>query len=803
MTTSREEPKGSSAGPPLAAAATVFGLAALTVLLTVRGLTPPAPAGASAPAPSFSAQRAKAILEEIARQPRVPGTAPHRAAAEVLKGRLEALGLETQVQETVVLLEGREGRQLSGGPVSNVLGRLRGRGTSGAILVASHYDTVPGSPGAADDGAALAATLEALRALRQGPPLARDLIVLFSDGEESGLLGARAFAAEHPWAADVGLVLNFEARGSRGPLLMFETGSGNHRRVRELGRALPAARAYSFNYEIYRHLANDTDFTVFRKAGWKGFNFANIGGDESYHSAQDSIANLDPGTMQELGETMLRALRRFGELEAAAFDGPSGDGVFFSLAGWRLLSLPASWMAPLALVLALAVAWLTVGFVRRGRVRLRSVWHGFLGILLGSFFPGYFLESVVVHGFDSRGSFDLGGGWDSTELFLLAATLLAFGLGLSGAALLWRRLGFWNTALGGLWVFLGLAGLAAAIVPGTAYLFALPLAVAWTTLWSLERTSPLSPEESTRGAVLGQAALGVVLALLWAPLLLVLAAALGLAALLPLGLFLGLALGGLLGPASTWSVGPSLLASPRPWLPLVALAGALAAFGISRGASGFDDVDLEPLSLVYVLDAETGSAHWLSFDDGLNRLNRQVMTAAAEEAPTPDFLSYPRPSLRQSAPLPETAYDVEVKTEIRNGATEVSLEWPFAVHRALLEFSPAERVKVLEVEGREAPETRGRRDGDLRLEYLAPERRLSMLLALEGPVQVRLVAQRLELPPLAGGRRPHLPRGARPWRGWDSGSTFVVDRIRLAPGGGDLLPGAGGGEGTGAAGEGP
>ena len=86
----------------------------------------------------------------------------------------------------------------------------------GALLMA-HYDSVPNSPGASDDGAAVASLLETLRALRGGPRLKNDVIFLFTDGEEVALLGSKAFVEEHPWARDVGLVLNFEARGYTGP----------------------------------------------------------------------------------------------------------------------------------------------------------------------------------------------------------------------------------------------------------------------------------------------------------------------------------------------------------------------------------------------------------------------------------------------------------------------------------------------------------------------------------------------------------------------------------------------------------
>ena len=103
------------------------------------------------------------------------------------------------------------------------MARVRGTASTGAVLLAAHYDSAPEAPGAADDGAGVAAILEAVRALRHHPPLRNDLIVVFTDGEEKGLLGARLFVRDHRWVEDVALVLDFEARGNTGPSILFET----------------------------------------------------------------------------------------------------------------------------------------------------------------------------------------------------------------------------------------------------------------------------------------------------------------------------------------------------------------------------------------------------------------------------------------------------------------------------------------------------------------------------------------------------------------------------------------------------
>jgi hypothetical protein len=121
----------------------------------------------------------------------------------------------------------------------------------------------------------VAVLLETLRALRSSPPLRNDLIFLFTDGEEPGLLGAKAFVDAHPAAA--ALVLNFEARGTSGPAFMFETSEGNGWIVRQFAEAAPYPQANSLSYKAYRNMPNDTDLTIFKKAGIAGLNFAFIG----------------------------------------------------------------------------------------------------------------------------------------------------------------------------------------------------------------------------------------------------------------------------------------------------------------------------------------------------------------------------------------------------------------------------------------------------------------------------------------------------------------------------------------------
>ncbi|MCA1635274.1 MAG: M20/M25/M40 family metallo-hydrolase, partial [Acidobacteria bacterium] len=239
-----------------------IGLVALLFLvllssLAIYRLTPPAAVAADAPAAEFSSGRALKHLEVISRSPHAVGTTEHAAVRDYILRQLTALGVTPEVQKTTVV--NKSGNNLRVATVENILARLKGTGAGKALMLASHYDTVSISPGASDDGSSVVAMLETLRALKAGASLNNDVIFLFSDGEEIGLLGAKAFTEEHPWNKDVGLVLNFESRGATGPVIMFETSNGNGRLIREFAKVASHPTANSLAYEIYRLLPNSTD----------------------------------------------------------------------------------------------------------------------------------------------------------------------------------------------------------------------------------------------------------------------------------------------------------------------------------------------------------------------------------------------------------------------------------------------------------------------------------------------------------------------------------------------------------------
>jgi hypothetical protein len=260
------------------------------------------------------------------------------------------------------------------------MARIPGTASSGAVLITAHYDSRELAPGAGDDASGVAAVLEAVRALGAGAPLRNDVIVLLTDSEELGLLGARAFVDEHPWLDDVAIVLSFEMRGAGGASIMFETAPENGWVVRALSELDPRPFANSLALEVYERLPNDTDFTPFVEAGKQGLNFAAIGRGSVYHQSTDIPENLSEATLQHHGLRALAALRWFGAADLTTVTAP--NVVYFSVPFLGLVVYGASWVLPIAGGLAAGLALLVL-LALRARARAVGVLAGLGVAVLG------------------------------------------------------------------------------------------------------------------------------------------------------------------------------------------------------------------------------------------------------------------------------------------------------------------------------------------------------------------------------------------------------------------------------------
>jgi acetylornithine deacetylase/succinyl-diaminopimelate desuccinylase-like protein len=207
MTDAREPP---SSRRPRSFWVGMAGLAALLFvgIAAVLDMAPTAPTGPDAPPEAFSAARAMTHISAIADEPRPVGSAQHGEARAYLLDELESLGWRTELQESIGMFDfGLDGTQ-SIAAVANVIAARPGTASTGTVVLAAHYDTVVGSPGAADDGVGVGVLLETARALSTTGAPRNTVMVLLTDAEEVGLLGAEAFVRERSKGLGTAVVLN-------------------------------------------------------------------------------------------------------------------------------------------------------------------------------------------------------------------------------------------------------------------------------------------------------------------------------------------------------------------------------------------------------------------------------------------------------------------------------------------------------------------------------------------------------------------------------------------------------------------
>jgi len=194
------------------------------------------------------------------------------------------------------------------------------------------------------------------------------------------LLGAREFVRADPWAKDVRAVVNLDARGTSGPSLMFETGSANAWAAGLYARSVLHPDTSSVFYTVYKQLPNDTDFTVFRAAGYEGLNFAFIDNVVQYHTPVDNLANVDPASVQHQGDNALHSLVAMANTDLSHM--AQAEAVYFDVFGRRTVRLPARWMPALAIATILLIGFEIGLLLRARRLDLRQLLRGLCAWLL-------------------------------------------------------------------------------------------------------------------------------------------------------------------------------------------------------------------------------------------------------------------------------------------------------------------------------------------------------------------------------------------------------------------------------------
>ena len=642
-----------------AALAMALVLMALLLVVVVIRQQPPDPKGLDAQPDQFSADRAAAILQEM-QADGVPHSVGSEASQRVqarIVAALEEAGYEAEVYETVACRR-KSGAYALCAPVQNIVARLDGREDGPALMLMAHHDSVRAGPGAADDSSSVAEIIEIARALREQGPYRNPIVFHLNDAEELGLLGIQGFVDEHPWAQDVAVVINMEARGTRGLSYMFETSTDNAWLIDAYASSVPRPASSSLHYEVYRILPNDTDLTVTREAGMAGFNFAFIDRGSHYHTPLDRFDNLDLRSVQHQGESVLALAQELAETDLST---PApGDAAWTDVLGFFAVHWPASWTIPLALAGLILLLIVSAVVILRTELGVGGLLLGLLAafltlvltILLGLGLT--WVLSQVVGEPSPWTAYPL-----ATRIAVWAGSLLCAGL-VSG--LLARRAGAWGLALGAwlLWALLALV--LSFVLPGLSILFLLPAFVAGV-LFAVVGFTPLDRSGGVRAIAFILPALAG--GALWLPLAFGFESAVGFELSPAISLAVGLTITGLV-PFFALPQGRRLGGA----VTIAAALGVVAAAIVAMLLPPYSVSDPQQVNLYHIEDRDAGLAHWV----GYARLGTMPESLLERFDPEPVAMFPWMPGSRMVAEAAGTdlpAPGLEVLSDTREGGQRV------------------------------------------------------------------------------------------------------------------------------------
>ena len=494
-------------------------------------------------------------------------------------------------------------------------------------MLLSHYDSaLTPSFGASDAGSGVVTILETLRAYKaSGKKPKNDIIVLFTDAEEVGLDGARLFVNNHPWAKNVGIALNFEARGSGGPSNMIvETNGGNKNLIKAFMEAdVKFPVASSLMYSIYKMLPNDTDSTVLREgADIDGFFFAFIDDHYDYHTANDTYDNLDVNTLQHQGEYLLPLVHYFGDSDLNQLKSLD-DHVYINLPFFKMVSYPFTWVFPMLLVAIIIFIVLIIYGLRKRVLTGNGVVRGFIPFTLAMIFCGilgfygwklillmYPQYQEIQHGFTYNGHTYI-------SFFVLLSLGVLFGIYYKFS----KKINVANLLIAPL-IFWILINIGVAIYLKGAAFFIIPVFLGLLSLWILIRKD--------RPNLILLTIIGSIAIFIFAPLVQFFPVGLGLKMLVGSCLFTALLFGILLPVIGFYKL--------KKVLAMLFVIVASLFFIKAHLSSNFSPNRQKPNSLVYYHDADNNKNYWATYDQELDDWTKEYLGDSPE--PASSYISY-------------------------------------------------------------------------------------------------------------------------------------------------------------------
>tara|TARA_B100000609_G_scaffold133508_1_gene106748 strand:- start:54 stop:2324 length:2271 start_codon:yes stop_codon:yes gene_type:complete len=425
---------------------------------------PPQAKNIDSPPEVFSAERAYETLKFLLKEnkPHPVGSDLNKVIKDRLIDELEKLDIRYEVQKTWACAS----RYAGCAEVENLIGIIPGKTKAPYLALMAHYDSVPMASGAGDDGAGVVAILEAARVLQLEAPYDHPIMLLLTDAEESGLIGAEAFFNQHPLAKEVGAVLNIEGSGTAGGSMVFRTSEKNELLIKSLSHEHDHAYGFSLANEIFKRMPNDTDFSVAMRANIPGMDFAFVGERNHYHTPNDNVENLDIRTIQHHGENILSASR-----DLLSKDWNTVGDKYVYLGG--TYGFWSQWKASNSLIALILSTLVLIGAFVRSKIKLKRLTQGFilssitLVTTISSGFLCFYLLSVFSGNVISWPGID----WPY-RILLIGSTSLGLLVGCSISRKFLQEL----EMVYGAWFFWALLTLVVTLfLPDAANLFILPL----------------------------------------------------------------------------------------------------------------------------------------------------------------------------------------------------------------------------------------------------------------------------------------------------------------------------------------
>lgn len=632
----------------------------------------------TSPKTDFSLSNVMSHIEIMASENHFMGTAANQKVRDYILKKFQELDIETEIfiGETVTNYHDSYFKLAK---TENIIATIKGSENQKAVLIAGHYDSVLSAPGAADDIHAVACMLETARILKNSYPK-NDIVFLITDGEEMGLLGAKAFV-ENKDLSQFGLVLNYEARGNSGPSISFEWSNGNAWLVNQVKEAGLRPIANSMSYEIYNRLPNDTDFTYFKRAGLSGINHAFIDGFSYYHNPADNPSKINQNSVLHTGKNMASLTKHFSNINLN--NTVTHNASFFNFLGY-LTIYPASLDIFILLITLLLICYHFYLEFKSNPTLLKNVILGFITqIILLLIISGcsYYLGNLLLKLYPHYSIFYSGQFYNHKTYCISSISIAIFMTSLS-CYLIRKKISlqaFQSSSI----ILLGLISIAFYIMMPTAtYFICLPTLSLVLSLLIKRRTTTTSLQ-----IILPFIGILIPLAI-WTPVV--------------QNIFLAFSLKGLFGPAILCFIIyiGIIIANDAIWQQSKGLMGfscLLLILSLGYGHITSQPTTDKPLpsSLIYNHNINDNKSHWVTNDGFVNIGNKNILNS-----PKVTSINLPSPVKRWTK---ETSIMSPIKiTTIQNDTlnlSRVKLKYNDEAFHSRIYFNDATNVKSMNING--------------------------------------------------------------------------------------------------------